>query len=66
MRSGNSGSIQRPRRRYCSHADRERVEDQEQRDEDRDDEPGTPLPSVVDTMSWAVIAIHGTAPMTHP
>ena len=28
--------------------------------------PGTPLPSVVETMSWAVIAIHGTAPMTHP
>ena len=28
--------------------------------------PETPLPSVVEVMSWVVIAIHGTGPMTHP
>ena len=47
--------------------DREGVVEQEQGDEDRDDDArGTPLPSVVETISWAAIAIHGTAPTTHP
>ena len=48
------------------HVDREGVEEQEQGDEDRGDEAGDTVPSVVETMSWAAITIHGTAPTTHP